>query len=167
MYRATTQLSHSVHMSVCRALISRSVSVSRIAGRPVISQSYSLTRGYATTGPTPDDGVAKFLGKIQSHPEIMEELKKINDLMVSKKLVPPPEEMVDSTGKIKRLTMAQQMKIFMDSDVRKSIAELGKLMATSGVDMNAEDLKALGQFMQQEEASEVKKDDDGSDSNKK
>ncbi|QPG76532.1 hypothetical protein FOA43_003921 [Brettanomyces nanus] len=103
----------------------------------------SFGRMLATTGPIPDQKMNGFLKRLQQNPEIIVQLKKINQLMVSKNLVPKPEEMVDQ-------------------NVRDAVSELGKSMAKSGLELTADDVKMLTQFMQENTYNDIggKKDDD-------
>ncbi|VEU19809.1 DEKNAAC100193 [Brettanomyces naardenensis] len=142
--------------------------VSSIAARPVTwkEASYAggqlaVRRSYATEGSGSSQQMIDFMFRLQKNPEIIEQLKRINELMVTKNLIPKPEEMVDENGNMKKLTMMQQMKIFMDTDVRGAVNELGQMMTKSGLELTPEDIKMLTQFMQQNTLKQKTEDTDG------
>lgn len=141
-------VSRSIRMTTCRVSTRNLVFGSRLAYRQTVPIS---RRFYATEGPEVDEGkqrVDDLVQKLQSNPEVAEQISRLGQVMVSKDLLPKPEDMIDSNGQVKKLTLMQQMKIFMDKDVRNAVSDLGKVMAKSGIKMTKEDFEIIAKYVQ-------------------
>lgn len=79
------------------------------------------------------------LNKIKQSPEVIEQMRSLQDLIIEKKLLPPPGE----DGKPEKLSLMQQVKVLMDADVRSRLGQLGQSIKDAGIEIKKEDVKLL------------------------
>ncbi|GMF50457.1 unnamed protein product [[Candida] boidinii] len=66
-------------------------------------------------------------------------MRSLQDLIIEKKLLPPPGE----DGKPEKLSLMQQVKVLMDADVRSRLGQLGQSIKDAGIEIKKEDVKLL------------------------